>query len=408
MSKGRPAGVVVVGGGHAAGQLAASLRQNGHTDPITIIAGENHIPYQRPPLSKQYLQNKCGLERVYLRQAKFYADKNIDCVTGKWVAEIAPNTKEVLLEDGERIEWETLVLATGSSNRKLPIADADLEGTYSLRSISDCDKIKKQLIPGARVAIIGGGYIGLEVAASCRSLGHDVVVVEVLDRVLARVVTPELSDFFQQLHESNGIKIMNDSIVESITRVNNSHKFELRLASGNMIPSDVVLVGIGIEPNVDLARDAGLPCNDGILVDEYCRTENKNIFAVGDCSNQRSELLERSIRLECVPSAMEQARCAAATIAGKPMPNVSVPWFWSDQYDVKFQMAGFATEADSCVKREKQEDGSFMYFHFKNDVLLGSSSVNSPGEFLASRRLIGRRISPEALADENVDLRSLV
>lgn len=408
MSRGHPAGVVVVGGGHAAGQLAASLRQGGYSDSIKIVAGENHIPYQRPPLSKQYLQDKCGLERVYLRQAKFYSDKNIECLTGKWAAEIDSHSKEVVLKDGNRIGWQTLVLATGSSNRKLAVPGSHLEGTFSLRSISDCNEIKQRIFPGARIAIIGGGYIGLEVAASCKGLGLDVVVIEVLDRVLARVVTPELSHFFQQLHESNGITIMSDSTVESIERGTNTQQLEVRLARSRSIPADLVLVGIGIEPNVDLARDAGLSCNDGILVDEYCRTENENIFAIGDCSNQSSELLGRSIRLECVPSAMEQARCAAATIAGTPMPNISVPWFWSDQYDVKFQMAGFATEADSSVKREKQEDGSFMYFHFKNDVLLGSSSVNNPGEFLASRRLIGRRIAPDALADAKSDLRSLV
>ena len=207
-----------MGGGHAAGQLAASLRQCGYSDSIKIVAGENHIPYQRPPLSKQYLQDQCGLERVYLRQAKFYSDKNIECISGQRAVEIDSESKVVVLEDGQRIAWETLVLATGSSNRKLSLADSELQGTCSLRTISDCDEIKQQLRPGARVAIIGAGYIGLEVAASCRSLGHEVVVVELLDRVLARVVTPELSKYFQQMHESQGVRILNDSVVESIVR----------------------------------------------------------------------------------------------------------------------------------------------------------------------------------------------
>ena len=407
MSQAR-SGVVVVGGGHAAGQLAASLRQSGFTDPIKIVADEDHIPYQRPPLSKQYLQDQCGLERVYLRQSKFYSDKNIECITGTRVAEMSADSQVVILEDGRRIAWNTLVLATGSSNRTLSLPDSDLGKTCSLRSISDCDEIKRQLRPGARVAIIGAGYIGLEVAASCRNLGHEVVVVELLDRVLARVVTPELSEHFQQMHESQGVKILKDSVVESIKRPADSDTFELRLSTGQSFSTDVVLVGIGIEPNVELAEHAGLACNDGILVDEYCRTENESIFAIGDCSNQRSDLLGRSIRLECVPSAMEQARCAAATIAGNPTPNLSVPWFWSDQYALKFQMAGFATEADFSVKREKHEADSSMYFHFKNDVLFGSSSLNNPGEFLVSRRLMGKRISPEVLADPDVDLKTLV
>ena len=407
MSQAR-SGVVVVGGGHAAGQLAASLRQSGFSDPIKIVAEEDHIPYQRPPLSKQYLQDQCGLERVYLRQSKFYSDKSIECITGKRVVEVASDSQVVVLENGRRIAWNTLVLATGSSNRKLPLPESDLQGICSLRSISDCDEIKRQLRPGARVAIIGAGYIGLEVAASCRNLGHEVVVVELLDRVLARVVTPELSAFFQQMHEAQGVDILNDSVVESIAKGSNSESFEIRLTTGKSIPADVVLVGIGIQPNTELAKHAGIPCGDGIRVDEYCRTENENIFAIGDCSIQRSDLLGQSIRLECVPSAMEQARCAAATIAGNPTPNHSIPWFWSDQYNLKFQMAGFATEADSSVKREKQESNSSMFFHFKNDVLLGSSSINNPGEFLVSRRLVGKRISPEVLEDPDVDLKSLV
>lgn len=409
MSQAQTAGVVVVGGGHAAGQFVASLRQAGYSDSIKVVAGEDHIPYQRPPLSKQYLQGKCGLERVYLRQAKFYVDRQIECITGHWVAEIDTGAKEVVLENGKRIQWETLVLATGSSNRKLAVEGADSPRALSLRSISDCEKIKELLHPETRVAIIGGGYIGLEVAASCRNLGHEVVVVEVLDRVLARVVTPNLSSFFKLVHESQGVTILNDCAVESLKANPNGQEITLNLPDGRDIESDLVLIGVGIQPSVELAQRAGLACNDGILVDEYCRTEDENIFAIGDCSNQRSDLLGRSIRLECVPNAMEQARCAASTISGNPTPNLSIPWFWSDQYAVKFQMAGFSTEADTFVKRANSDDGdSFMFFHFKDDILMGSSAVNSPGEFLASRRLVGKRIAPDKLADPQVDLRSLV
>lgn len=400
--------VVVVGGGHAAGQLAASLRQLGFAEGVLIVGDEEHPLYQRPPLSKQYLKDECGLDRVYLRQQQFYASKDIHCISGKRVVEVDANTRFVVLDDGTEIGWDTLVFATGSSNRALDIPGTDIPGVHSLRSIADCDGLKAQFAQGGQTLIVGGGYIGLEVASSCRSLDIEATVIELLDRVLARVAIPEISDYFQDLHESNGVNIATSSIVRSIERDSNKIALSLTLANGQKLQAETVLIGVGIVPNVEVAQESGLSCSDGILVDEYCRTDHDRIFAIGDCTSQKSQLLGRRIRLESVPNAMEQARCAAATIAGTPTPNHSIPWFWSDQYDVKFQMAGFPTEGEAMVVRGEFGGKTFMNFHLANGQLVGASAVNSPGEFLVARRLIGKTLDSKKLSDPDTELKSLV
>lgn len=400
--------VVIIGGGHAAGQMAASLRQLGFSEEILIVGEEEHLPYQRPPLSKQYLKDEYGLDRVYLRQRQFYVDKNVRCISGRRAVEIDSDKRFVVLDDGSEVGWDTLVLATGSSNRNLEIEGANSTRTFSLRSIGDCDALKDQLANANQIAIIGGGYIGLEVAASCRSLGLEVVVIELLDRVLARVAVPEISSYFSELHESNDVHLATSSVVASIESGSNGTTSRLVLADGQELQADTVLVGVGVLPNTELAQQVGLACDNGILVDEYCRTDHDRIFAIGDCTSQHSQLLGRRMRLESVPNAMEQARCAAATIAGTPTPNRSIPWFWSDQYDVKFQMAGFPTEGELMVVRGEMGAKTFMNFHLANGQLVGASAVNSPGEFLVARRLIGKRIESSRLSDPDVDLRSLV
>lgn len=400
--------VVIVGGGHAAGQMAASLRQLGFSGEVLIVGEEEHLPYQRPPLSKQYLKDQYGLDRVYLRQQQFYADKDVRCILGKRVVQIDSDKSAVVLHDGTEVEWDTLVLATGSSNCNLEIDGANSTRMFSLRSIGDCDALKEQLSHSDRIAIVGGGYIGLEVAASCRSLGLEVSVIELLDRVLARVAVPEISSYFNELHESNGVHLATSTVVQSIEPGSNGTASRLVLADGQESRADTVLVGVGVVPNVELAQQVGLACDNGILVDEYCRTDHDRIFAIGDCTSQHSQLLGRRMRLESVPNAMEQARCAAATIAGTPTPNHSVPWFWSDQYDVKFQMAGFPAEGETMVVRGEMGAKTFMNFHLANGQLVGASAVNSPGEFLATRRLIGKSIESSKLSDPDFDLRSLV
>ena len=396
-----------MGAGQAAGQAAASLRQLGSTEQIAIIGQEPHIPYQRPPLSKQYLVGTHELNRVTLRPEKFYADRDIECRTGCRVTRIDSDHNAIELDDGETMTWDTLVLATGTSPRKLDVNGHDLDGVHYLRTIADCDAIRADLESQSKVAIIGGGYIGLEVAASCRELGHDVLVVEMEDRVLKRVTTPVLSTFFADFHRDRDVEIRTNTRVLSINGGSDNRVSGIELQDGSSVACDVVIIGVGVLPNVELAEDAGLPCDNGIVVDEYCRTDNPNIYAIGDCTNHPNPILGRRLRLECVPNAMDQARNAATNIVGREQSYEAVPWFWSDQYDMKFQMAGFSDESLDAVVRGEIGDPSFCVFYLDNGTVSAADAVNSPGEFLVARKLVGKSVEPAKLADTNVDLKTL-
>ncbi len=408
MTNRRNNGVVVVGGGHAAGQVVAGLRQLGYDERIVLITEEEHIPYQRPPLSKQYLLGEFKLDQVFIRREQFYESQHIECLTGTRVVEIEPVSKRIRLGDGSEIGWETLILATGSVNRELPVPGVGSSGVHSLRSISDCESIKRGLTEGSRVAVIGGGFIGLEVAASCCTMGHEVVVLEQVDRLLQRSAVPEISEYFERLHESRGVRVRTGTEVTSIATGSDGSAAGVNLANGECESVELVIVGIGVVPNVELAERAGLACNNGIVVDEYCRTSHDDIFAIGDCTNLPSTLLSERVRLECVPNALDQARCVASTVAQNPYPNHSPPWNWSDQFDVKLQTSGFPSEGEVTIPRGEVGSWSFMLFHLKNDLLVGTSAMNSPGEFLASRKLIGKRFDPNVLADPDVNLRELI
>ena len=399
--------ILIVGAGHAAGQVAASLRQLGCDRPITILGREPYIPYQRPPLSKQYMVGSFDLNRVVLRPDKFYADRNISTRTNVNVRSIDQDRRVVELDDGSTVEWQTLILATGTSPRQLRIAGHDTEGVHYLRTIADCEAIKADFTPRSNIAIVGGGYIGLEVAASCRELGHDVIVIETEDRVLKRVTTPALSSFFAKFHEDRGVEIRTDVEVESINRGSDRRVSGLNLNDGTTVACNVVVIGIGVQPNIELADAAHLPCDNGILVDEFCRTDNPDIYAIGDCTNHPNPILGKRLRLECVPNAMDQARVAASNIVGRKQAYESVPWFWSDQYDMKFQMAGFANESLESITRGNIGDQSFCVFYLDNGTLVATDAVNSPGEFLIARRLVGRVIAPEKLADVDFNLKEL-
>ena len=401
-------GVVVIGGGHATAQLVSNLRQNGYAAPISIVCSEDHLPYQRPPLSKHYLTGKIGLDRVYLRQSKFYEDKEISCSTGKTVEEIDLQTESIRLRDGTKIHWDQLVIATGSRNRRLNLDGVDAEGVCSLRTISDSESIRNNLNKTRHLAIVGGGYIGLEVAASARSLGVEVTVIEVQERLLARVATPEVSQYFKELHETNGVKILHSTQVESIECDSKGEACAIKLGGDAAVECESILIGVGIQPNVELAQEAGLECNNGIVVDEYGRTEHEKVFAIGDCANQRNELLGQRLRLECVPNAMEQARCVAATLAGTPTPNYSVPWFWSDQYDVKFQIAGFPSEGGTVVHRSSPGKVDNIKIHINETEVVGATAINAPGDFLVLRKLMGKRIARDVLANAQTNLKDLV
>ena len=397
---------VIVGGGHAAGQAAASLRQEGYAGELVILADEPHIPYQRPPLSKQYLAGEQGLDRVYLRAEKFYADKDVDVRMAARAAGVDRDAKTVVLEGGGEIAYDKLLLATGGRPRILDLPGADLPGVHYLRTIADSDAIKADFAPDRRLAVVGGGYIGLEVAAVAVAAGLSVTVIEMEERILQRVTTPAMSAFYHTLHGDAGVTIRTGARAGAF--VGTDAVTGVRCADGSEIPADVVVVGVGIVPNVELAADAGLPCGDGIVVDERCTTADPDILAAGDCTNHPNPLLDRRLRLESVPNAMEQARVAAANMLGQDRVYSSVPWFWSDQYDLKLQMVGFATDGDTTVTRGDPEARRFAVFHLKDGTLVAADAVNSPREFMACRQLVGKPVDAARLADPLVDLKTLI
>ena len=398
--------VLVVGGGHAAGQAVASLRQEGFEGEIVVVGEEPHPPYQRPPLSKQYLSGEHGLDKVHLRQASFYEERNIELRLGERIESINRSTKTATTSTGEPITYDFLLLATGSRPRLIPVPGADLDGIHYLRTISDVDGIRGEMTAGSRMVVVGGGYVGLEVAAVARQSGLEVTVLEMEDRILQRVTTPEMSAFYTQLHEGHGVTIRTSTTVSGFA--GDKRVSEVLTDQGNL-PADIVIVGIGIVPNVELAEAAGLPCDNGIVVDEHCRTEDPSIFAAGDCTNHPNPLLQRRLRLESVPNAMEQARVAAANINGGDKTYAAIPWFWSDQYDLKLQMVGFSSDGDTQVVRGNPDDNQFARFYLKDNVVVAVDAVNSPREFMACRQMVanGVTVDPGKLADPEVSLKEI-
>ena len=397
--------MIVAGAGHAGGQAAASLRQEGYDGDIVIVGDEPHIPYQRPPLSKQYLAGEHGLERVYLRPEKFYSDRNVTIKSGVRVETIDRTAQTVTTSDGETLSYEKLLLATGSRPRRLRLEGGGLPGIHYLRTIADVDTIKAEMAPGRKVVVVGGGYIGLEVAAVCIQAGLKVRVIEMEDRILQRVTTPSMSRFYHDLHSARGVSLHTGAMVTGFA---GDGRVRRVLCGEAAFDADLVIVGIGIVPNVELAKAAGLACDNGIVVDDRCRTADPNIYAAGDCTNHPNPLLNRRLRLESVPNAMEQARVAAANLCGGDKAYASVPWFWSDQYDLKLQMVGFAADGDSEVLRGEVAAKRFAVFHLKDGAIAAVDAVNSPKEFMICRRLIGREVDAQALADPETDLKSLL
>ena len=401
-------GIVIVGGGHAAGQAAASLRQEGYAGRIVVLGEEPHPPYQRPPLSKQYLAGEYGLEKVHLRPPRFYESKDIEVRCGVRVEGVDAKASTVVCADGESIAYEKLLLATGARARKLAIAGSDLAGIHTLRTIADVDAIRERFKPGRRIAIVGGGYIGLEVAAVAVGHGLQAAVLEMEERILKRVATEWTSAFYARCHAESGVDIRCGAEVRAFKGEGGQLRAVV-CANGERVEADLAIVGVGIEPNVELAREAGLRCDDGIVVDECTRTSDPNVHAVGDCANHPNPLLERRLRLESVPNAMEQSRVAAANLAGQRKPYAAVPWFWSDQYDMKLQMAGFPREDDDCVMRGEAQARQFARFYFRSGKLAAAEAVNCAREFMAARQLIGKTVAGfERLADPATDLKAVL
>ena len=396
--------LVIVGGGQAASQAVQSLRQQNFAGAITLLSDEPYPPYQRPPLSKKYFAGELARERLMLRPAAFYAEKGVALELGARVEELEPAARRVRLRDGRTLAYDRLLLATGSRARALPVPGVDLAGVHYFRTITDVDSILASLTPGARVLLVGAGYIGLEVAASARQRGFDVRVLEAAERVMSRTVSTEVSAFYDACHRAAGVTIHCGAGVKAF--LGGDRVTAVETSDGRKFASDVAIVGIGIEPNVELAARAGLECSNGIVVDEFARTADPNIVAAGDCTNHPLPLLERRVRLESVPNAIHQAKVAAATLLGSPSPYSEVPWFWSDQYDLKLQIAGLSTGYDEVVLRGDPAARSFAAFYLRAGQLLAVDAINSPREFIAGKKLVASRarIAPHVLRDPTIDL----
>lgn len=402
--------VVIVGAGHAGGSAAAFLRQFGWAGEIVMIGTETLMPYQRPPLSKAWLKGLVAHADLELRPPTFYQTNHIDVRVGATAAAIDRAQRTVTQADGTVVGYERMILATGSRLRRLAVPGVELSPILELRDIADADKIKGVLRPGQRLVIVGGGYVGLEVAASAIAIGATVTVIEREARLLARVASAALSEHVLAHHRTKGVTI---ELAASVAAIEGAagKVAGVRLADGRTIAADAVLVGIGAAANDGLARAAGLVCADGIKVDAAARTSDPHIYAIGDCSCRPFTLYWRDVRLESVGNAVEQAKQAASDICGKPVPLAEVPWFWSDQFDMRLQMAGLAFDVADTVVRGAPNDGKFAVFHLKDDGCVQAvEAVNMTPEYMAGRVMIGKRTVVDAvrLADVTVPIKQLM
>lgn len=402
--------VIIVGAGHAGYQVAASLRQTGFAERICLINDEAHLPYQRPPLSKAYIKGSAGPESLMFRPEKFYQDQRIELIAGRAVS-IDRSERKVLLASGETLAYGHLVLATGARNRLLDLPNANLPDVKYLRILDESEALRAILPSKARVVVIGAGFIGLEFAATARIKGLEVDVLELAPRVMARAVTAEVSEYFQARHREAGIRIhlgVQATSIEAQGGKDTGNVTGVSLSDGRHLPADLVVVGVGVLPNIELAAEAGLPVAAGIIVDEYLSTADPNISAIGDCALFASPRFGGSLRLESVQNATDHARCLAARLTGDRKPYDGHPWFWSDQGDDKLQIAGLTTGYDRVVLRGDPAKKAFSAFCYHGDKLLGIESINRAGDHMFGRRLQGmnRSITPEQAADESFDLKS--
>jgi 3-phenylpropionate/trans-cinnamate dioxygenase ferredoxin reductase component len=398
--------VLIVGAGHAGFQLAASLRQAGYDGPICLINDEGHLPYQRPPLSKAYLKGGGGPDSLMFRPDKFYREQNIELIAGR-AAAIDRGARRLLLASGSPLDYAHLVLATGARNRLLDIPNANLEGVRYLRTLDESEALRQRLAPGQRVVVIGAGFIGLEFAATARAKGLEVDVLELGPRVMARAVTAEISEFFQDRHTAAGIRIHLGVQATSIES-DGGKVTGVSLSDGRHVPADLVVVGVGVLPNVELAAEAGLPVASGIIVDDQLLTADPDISAVGDCALYTSRRFGGSLRLESVQNATDHARCVASRLTGDAKHYDGLPWFWSDQGSDKLQIAGLTTGYDHVAVRGNPGEGSFSAFCYKSGQLVGVESVNRAGDHVFGRRILGINgsITPEQASDTSFDLKS--
>ncbi|MDO8290572.1 MAG: FAD-dependent oxidoreductase [Parvibaculum sp.] len=409
MSTGEEAGIVIIGAGQAASQAVVSLRAEGYEGRITLIGDEAEPPYQRPPLSKKFLAGEIGFDRVELKPAEFYAGANCALMLSTRVSAIDAAAKTVATSDGKLIPYTKLLIATGSRVREINVPGFDLEGVHYLRSVGDVHDIQSHFKAGAKLVVVGGGYIGLEVAAVAKKNGIAVTVLETADRVLARVVDPIVSKFYERIHRAAGVVIETGVTVVGFEG-KDGKVTGVDSGDGKIFPCDFVVVGIGIIPNTELAVNAGITVDNGIVVDEMTRTSDENIFAAGDCTNHPNGIFDRRLRLESVQNAIEQGKTAAAAMMGKDKPYNQVPWFWSDQYDLKLQIAGLSQGYTQAVTRGHPEtDNNFAVFYLKDGVLIAVDAVNRPPEFMMSKLLIAQhaKLDPARLADESINMKEV-
>jgi 3-phenylpropionate/trans-cinnamate dioxygenase ferredoxin reductase subunit len=397
----------ILGTGQAGFQAAASLRQEGFDGRIVLIGDEPVPPYQRPPLSKSYLAAESGLDELWLRPETFYAAHKIDLLAGESVRSIDRQERRLRLASGADIAWDHLILATGARFRPLTVPGAELDGVLPLRTLADADILRERLALVREIVVIGAGFIGLEFASVAIARGAAVHIVEITQQAMGRVVSVATSRFFAEAHRRWGCEI---SFGTGVTRIldANGRAAAVETTDGRRLPADLVLICIGVIPNAELARDAGLDVDNGIVVSEYLATADPAIFAIGDCANFPTPFAAGRIRLESVQNAVDQARCVAAAIAGKPAVYEKVPWFWSDQGDLKLQIAGITVGHDASVLRGDPADGHFSVFCYRDGRLIGVESVNQTADHVVARRLLAGDpgLTPEQAADMSYDLRA--
>jgi 3-phenylpropionate/trans-cinnamate dioxygenase ferredoxin reductase subunit len=386
--------VVVVGAGQAAAQLSISLRQGGFRGAIRVVGDEPYPPYQRPPLSKKFLSERPAADTLYLRPQQFWRDQEVALELGVAAASLDLRNRRLMLADGRQLPFGTLVLATGTRARSLPVPGTELAGVYAVRRIADVETLRPALDAAQRMLIVGGGYIGLEVAAVARGEGRVVTVIEAEDRVMKRVAGPAISGYFDGLHRARGVAIALNARLAAI--MGDRQATGIRLQSGEQIPCDLVLVAAGARANDDLASQAGLACADGVMVDEQARTAAEFVYAIGDCARFPSRRFGGAVRLECVQNAIDQAKAVAAGILGQPQSYDPVPWFWSDQYEIKLQIAGLLNGYDQETVVGRPESGRFSVEYRRAGRLIAVDAVNEARAHMLGRRRVAEETGATA------------
>ena len=400
--------LVIVGAGQSAIQCITSLRKEDYPGLITLVGEEEHLPYQRPPLSKGFLEDTVSNERLYFKKLEFFIENKVQLKLGTKAEEIDIENNNIHLSDNTKLSFDKLVFATGSSVRKLDFPGKDLNSIHYLRGLDDALSIKKDLQTRQNIVVVGAGYIGLEVAAIAAKQNKSVTVIEMADRVMNRTVDPQISDYYLNLHQKNGVTFKFNTSLQEIIGTNNPEK--VVCSDGSEVAADMVVIGAGIMPNVELAENAGLSCDNGIVVNEFGKTDHADIYACGDCTNHPNKLLNKKIRLESVHNAMEQSKTVASSIINQSIAYNQIPWFWSDQYDHKLQIVGLSGDHDKVIIRGDMSEAKFMLFYTKDDKLIAVDAVNNSKEFLICKKLVANKVTikPDEISNPATNLNDLI